>query len=276
MKIVVRITPQGVPSLFFQGGAGLGLTAALGMVRRGLVFVGNLPTTDGTSNTARAGSILVLDRFGRLLGALSDPNMIDGPWGMTVVDLGGEAILFFSNVLNGTVTRIVLSFSDDGESAAVRSSVTIGSGFQHRPDPAALELGPSGVAFDAAHDILYVADSADNTIYAIASAANRATSAGTGSVVYSDPVHLHGPLDLSFAPNGDLVVANSDGSNADPNQPSELVEFTIQGKFVAQFSVDPNNGGAFGLAIQRLGNAAVRAAAVDDNTNKLTIWTFPL
>jgi hypothetical protein len=78
-------------------------------------------------------------------------------------------------------------------------------------------------------------------------------------VIYSDTVHLHGPLDLAFAPNGDLVVANSDGSNADPNQPSELVEFTTQGKFVAQFSLDPNNGGAFGLAIQKLGNVAVRA-----------------
>ena len=272
---VVRITPKGVQSLFFQGGTGLGLTAALGVVRLGLVFVGNLPTTDGNSNTARAGSILVLDRFGRLLGTFSDPNLIDGPWGMTVVDLGNEAILFFTNVLNGTVTRLVLELSDDGENAAVRSAITIGSGFQHRPDPAALELGPSGVAFDAANDILYVANSADNTIYAIPSAATRTTSAGTGSVVYDDLVHLHGPLDLAFAPNGDLVVANSDGFNADPNQPSELVEFTIQGKFVAQFSVDPNNGGAFGLAIQTLGNVAVRAAAVDDNTNQLTIWTFP-
>jgi hypothetical protein len=117
---VVRITPQGVQSLFFQGGSGLGLTAALAVVRLGLVFVGNLPTTDGTSNTAQAGSILVLDRFGRLLGTLSDPKLIDGPWGMTVVDLGDEAILFFTNVLNGTVTRLVLGISDDGENAAVR------------------------------------------------------------------------------------------------------------------------------------------------------------
>jgi hypothetical protein len=71
-------------------------------------------------------------------------------------------------------------------------------------------------------------------------------------------------------------VANSDGSNVDPNQPSELVEFTADGKFVAQYSVDKNNGGAFGVAITALGGAAFRIAAVDDNTNTLSIWAGPI
>jgi hypothetical protein len=80
-----------------------------------------------------------------------------------------------------------------------------------------------------------------------------------------------------LAPSGDLIVANSDGSNADPNQPSELVEFKPQGKFVSQFSVDMNNGGAFGVALMTIGNgAAVRAAAVDDNQNSITSWTLQM
>jgi len=71
-------------------------------------------------------------------------------------------------------------------------------------------------------------------------------------------------------PNGHLLVANSDGSNVDPNQPSEIVEFTVGGQFVTQFSVDPNNGGAFGVNVHNVGGA-VRFAAVDDNANTLLI-----
>jgi hypothetical protein len=57
---IIRIGADGQPSLFFQGQAGLGLTAALGVVRYGFVFVGNLPTRDGTSATAQPGSLLIL------------------------------------------------------------------------------------------------------------------------------------------------------------------------------------------------------------------------
>jgi len=38
-------------------------------------------------------------------------------------------------------------------------------------------------------------------------------------------------------------------------------------------SVDPNNGGAFGLATSNIGWGTIRLAAVDDNTNRLNIWT---
>ena len=72
---------------------------------------------------------------------------------------------------------------------------------------------------------------------------------GEGTLIYADATHLHGPIGLVFAPNGDLITANSDAVNADPAQPSELVEFTTGGQFVGQFSVDPANGGAFGLAV---------------------------
>jgi hypothetical protein len=85
--------------------------------------------------------------------------------------------------------------------------------------------------------------------------------------------HLHGPLDLALTPDGHLLVANSDGRNADPNQPSELVEFNVGGEFLSQFSLDPDNGGAFGLATHFLGHGALRVAAVDDNQNLLNMWT---
>ena len=76
-----------------------------------------------------------------------------------------------------------------------------------------------------------------------------------------------------LAPNGDLITANGDAVNPDPNQTSELVEFTPEGQFVGQFSLDPNAGGAFGLAATNAGGL-LRLAAVDDNTNSLDVWTF--
>jgi hypothetical protein len=94
-------------------------------------------------------------------------------------------------------------------------------------------------------------------------------------VVFANATYLHGPVGLALAPNGDLITANSDAVNTDPNQPSELVEFTTRGRFVSQLSVDPNNGGAFGLAFGIIGGTE-RLAAVDDNGTTLNVWTIPV
>jgi sugar lactone lactonase YvrE len=272
---ITRVDEQGNTSTFYQGQPGLGLTAALGVVRRGIVFVGNLPTADGTSATVQAGSLLVLDRKGKPLVNFTDPTLVQGPWGMAIHDNGDAAQVFFSNVLNGTVTRLDLILPTGGESLTVRAVYTVASGLNHRTDPAALVLGPSGLHYDAENDILYIASSLDNAVYSISNAGTRTNSAGAGTLIYQDATHLHGPINLILAPNGHMIVANSDGSNVDPNQPSELVEFTLEGKFVAQYSVDKNNGGAFGAGLMTMGGA-VRFAAVDDNANTLSIWTAPI
>jgi hypothetical protein len=88
----------------------------------------------------------------------------------------------------------------------------------------------------------------------------------------ADNVHLHGALAMVLAPNGHLLVSNSDGINPDPNQPSEIVEFTVQGQFIGQLSVDPAQGGSFGLNIVKVSDDVFRFAAVDDNANTITIW----
>jgi hypothetical protein len=44
---------------------GVGLTTALVVLRSGWVIVGSLPTTDGTAATAKAGCLIVLNRFGQ-------------------------------------------------------------------------------------------------------------------------------------------------------------------------------------------------------------------
>jgi hypothetical protein len=40
--------------------------------------------------------------------------------------------------------------------------------------------------------------------------------------------------------------------------------------------VDPNQGGSFGLAVNKVNDDTAILAAVDDNTVSITIWTLPL
>jgi DNA-binding beta-propeller fold protein YncE len=179
-----------------------------------------------------------------------------------------------ANALSGKVTRITMQVPTDGSAPKIVSETQIASGYTHRTDPAALLLGPAGLAFDEKTDTLFVASTADNAVYAIHNAEHTNRDAGTGRLIYSDQAHLHGPLGMVLAPNGDLIVANGDAVNFDPAQPSELVEFTQHGKFVTEFQVDAGAGGAFGVALQVV-DGQVRFAAVDDVTNTVSIWTLP-
>jgi hypothetical protein len=108
---IVQITPHGSQSLFAWIDAatlpgacpgGIGLSTALAVLPGGWVVVGSLPTTDGTSATAQAGCLLVLDAKGKVVETIANSS-INGPWDMTAVQEGDDAILFVTNVLNGTV-----------------------------------------------------------------------------------------------------------------------------------------------------------------------------
>jgi hypothetical protein len=277
---IVRIPANGPVSTFFAGpphpggSSGLGLSTALAVLRKGFVIVGNVPSKDGTSATVGSGSLLVIDNTGQLISTIKGP-LIKGPWDMTVQDEGDRAIVFVSNVLAGTVVRLELNVASNG--VTVTNATVIASGYHHRGDPAAFEVGPTGLVYDGGSDVLFVASTEDNAVFAVQQAGTRTGSGGTGTIIYSDAVHLHGPLAMAEAPNGHLVVSNSDVINSDPNQPSEIVEFTKSGQFVKQLSVDPAQGGSFGLAVKanRLTGTTL-FAAVDDNTATLTVYTLPL
>ena len=263
---IVSVAPGGKVSVFFQGQNGLGLTTALGVLRAGFVLVGNVPAPAGT---AEQGSLLVIDRFGHLVTTLANSTLLDGPWDLTVNDLGSFAQIFVSNVLNGTVTRLNV-FVRDGN-FHVLSSTQIAHGYAFAPNDAAVVVGPTGLAYNPFTDLLYVASTDDNAIFAIPFAAFTNKDTNKGVLVYQDSTHLHGPLGLALAPNGNLITANGDAVFAGGTQ-NALVEFTQFGKFVAQYQVDPGPGGAaFGLAITGFGDD-IRFAAVNDNQNQLDIW----
>jgi len=269
---IVRIAPSGKMSLFFQGKPPLGLTTALAVLKSGFVIVGNMPTTDGTSATAKAGSLLVIDKNGKLIKTLTDANLINGPWDMTVNDNGNNVRAFVSNVLSGTVVRFDLTFNST--TLVSEPGIIIASGYVHKGDPAALEIGPTGLFYDAASDSLFVAATGDNAVYKIMNAGTLSADAGKGTVIYQDQQNLHGPLSLTQAPNGNFIVSNGDAINSDPTHPSELTEFTADGKFVKQLSLDKNQGGAFGFDVQRNLTSTI-FATVNDNVPNLMIWMIP-
>ncbi len=203
---IVEVSPSGHVSLFAQIDrnlpscpGGVGLTTALTVLRSGWVIVGSLPTQNGA--VSGPGCLIVLDRFGHVQETFTNGG-INGPWDMTSVDLGNQAVLFVTNVLNGTVAangktvfggtvlRLVIKIPAFGL-PFIWFDTTIGSGFPETLNSAALVIGPTGVGLGG-NGTLYVADTLGNRIAAISNALFRGFSAGLGFTV-SRGHHLNGP-----------------------------------------------------------------------------------
>jgi hypothetical protein len=280
---IVQISPGGILSPFAELDAkslpgacpgGVGLTTALVALRSGFVIVGSLPTSDGTAATAQAGCLIVLDSSGQPVRTISG-NGINGPWDMTALDMGTGAVLFVSNVLNGTVAanggvvekgtvlRIVLSIPMGGTPTPILPFTTIASTLKERTDPAALVIGPTGLGL-AVDGTLFVADTLQSRIAAIPNAITRMQDAGSGMTVAQGRA-LKMPLGLAVAPNGNILTVNAaDGL---------LVETTAGGKQTGVRFVDVSHskngaGTLFGLAVAP-GSHAVYF--VDDGNNTLNI-----
>ncbi|MFE7235618.1 hypothetical protein ACFVAF_34305 [Streptomyces sp. NPDC057596] len=279
---LVQISPRGTATLFARIDpahlpgpcpGGVGLTTALSILPGGWVVVGSLPTADGTSATARAGCLLVLDSHGKVRETLAGGG-INGPWDMTATSYGDRTDLFVTNVLNGTVAgdgdevdrgtvlRITLKRHDNRPPKRLKTT-KIGSGFAQKTDPAALVIGPTGVGL-AKDGSLYVADTVKNRITVIPRAVTRGSSAGTGRVVSSGG-RLNGPLSLAIAPNGHILTVNGGDGN--------IVETTPAGRQVAFRQLDnsgspPGAGALFGLAVDVDHDAVY---FVDDATNFLNV-----
>jgi len=265
---IERITPNGQTSTFFTSNLP-GLDTALGVLKAGFVIVGNLPNDNGNIGQ---GALQILNANGKVVETLTNPALLDGPWDLTIQDNGSTAEVFVSNVLSGTVTRIDLLMPCHGI-PEVTSETQIASGYAHGLNNAALVVGPTGLAFDAKTDTLYVASPGDNEIFAIPNAAITQHDHGTGSVVVNDPTDLHGPLGLVLAPNGDLIAANGDAVFAGGTQ-NDLVEFNQKGQLVGSFQLDPRApGAAFGVALAYV-NGKLEFAAVNDNANTVEVFTL--
>jgi len=268
---IVDVAPSGTVTVFATISAaglpgacpgGIGLTTALSVLRSGWVIVGSLATADGTSTTAQAGCLLVLNQWGKVVETFSGWRsgvQINGPWDMTALDLGSVVELFVTNVLNGTVipgadpsvpgkvvnkgtvVRILLFIPAYGNPREVLRTV-VGSGFPERTDPNALVIGPTGVALDD-DGSLYVADTQNNRIAKIPQAVTRFNSAGIGKTI-SVGGALNQPLGIVVAPNGNVLEVNAGDGN--------IVEIAPWGAQVAVKDIDTSGAGGgtlFGLTL---------------------------
>lgn len=279
---IVQIAPTGSFSLFAQIDpkatscpGGVGLTTALVVLRSGFVIVGSLPTTDGTSATAtNSGCLIVLNNTGHVVETITG-NHLNGPWDMTAVDGGQLAALFVTNVLNdtvkaggkvvthGTVVRLLLGDFDDAAPRVLDSTV-IADGFSERTDPAALVIGPTGVAFDGSTGTLYVADSLNNRIAAIPNSLFRNSPSHAGTTV-SQGGAINDPLGLALAPNHHILTVNGNDGNlveTDPNSGQQVAVKLIDNSG----GPPPGAGALFGLAATPTG-----VYFVDDATNTFNL-----
>lgn len=293
---IVDVAPGGALTVFSQINSsslpgpcpgGVGLTTGLAVLRTGWVIVGSLPTSDGTSATAQAGCLIVLDRWGTPVETIQG-SLINGPWDMASRDGDHQAALFVTNVLNGTVAangnvvnqgtvvRVNLAVSEK-TMPFLESLTVVGAGFSERTDPAAVVIGPTGLGLSSQchsgedcesgnredETVLYVADSLNNRIAIITHPFTRNRPAGPGNLLSSGG-SLSDPLGLTVAPNGHVLVVN--GSNG------FITEITAHGAQIASKLIDnngtpPGAGALFGLVVDPAGDIVF----VDDATNTLNL-----
>ena len=288
---ITQISPSGQQSVFATISltpqqpcpGGVGLTTALAVFRNGTVVVGSLPTNGpnaGTSAGEQAGCLIVLNSAGNVVRTISGGN-IDGPWDMTGTQVGNDAVLFVTNVLNGlsptdppativnggTVVRVVLDLRTD----RVTSETVIANGLPERNDPTALVVGPTGVDLGPNGAVLYVASTENNRITAVpAPFSLQGPRFGTGFTVTSGN-SLNAPLGLTVAPNGDIITVNGGNGKAVETVP-------LRGQQIATAQLDntivpglPNgNGTLFGIALTPNGEGFY---FVDDGTNTLNLFS---
>src|SRR6202167_4478159 len=204
---IVQVSPSGHVSVFAKIDrnlpgcpGGVGLTTALASLRSGWVIVASLPTRGG--NISGPGCLIVLDQWGQVRETFWGHG-INGPWDMATLDLGNQAVLFVTNVLNGTVAakggtvfggtvlRLVVQIPRFGL-PWIQFNTTIGSGFPEALNSSPLVPGPPGAGLGR-NDVLYVADTLANRVAAIPDALFRGGSAGRGFTL-SQGHHLNGEL----------------------------------------------------------------------------------
>jgi hypothetical protein len=277
---IVQVSPAGKVSPFASIDAktlpgpcpgGVGLTTALDILPGGYVVVGSLPTTNGKSQTAKYGCLIVLDSEGKTVETIASKN-IQGPWDSTAKSEGSKTTLFVSNALNGgpvlgkktidnsTVLRIELE-SGEGQTPKVLSETVIANGIPWVDSAEALVLGPTGLAL-ASNGTLYVASTEGNKILAISEAMTRTAPAAKGGTVLTEGGHLKEPLGMVLAPNGNIITSNGGDGN--------MVETTPAGQQVAVQTADKKTGAGslFGLAIAPEGKGIY---FVDDGENTLNL-----
>jgi hypothetical protein len=280
---IMQITPLGSTHLFSQVShlrpgltcpGGVGLDTALGILPGGWVVVGSLPSVSGGNVPGMdpAGCLIILDADGSPVETITNKNLV-GPWDMTIEATPTGATLFVANALGGepgintgppvvnvsTVVRFDMSLST-GRPPNLVSATIVGAEFPWVANQAALVLAPTGLALGR-NGSLYVDDTQRNTVSAIPNAMTRTNAVLYGSSIISSGGALNGPLGMTLAPNGDLIMVNGNDGN--------IVEITPAGTQIASRTlIEQGAGDLIGLAVTPNGHGIEFA---NDGTNVLDV-----
>ena len=183
---------------------------------------------------------------------------------------GAFGAFYESNARDGSIVRINLAKKGLTFNTIVR-------GFPVNHGVPGKILGPSGLTYDMAHDILYIVDGTNNTVYAINAPGKVppegifvrpdgffGPAAAAARVVFSG-APLNAPISASQLFNGDLVVGNT-GDN-------KLVELSAPfGKVIHVTNLDKGIAGAlFGIVASGTSIADTKVYFNDDNDNTVKV-----
>jgi hypothetical protein len=216
----------------------------------------------------------VLDPSGKLIVNISG-KPFNQPWGQIYAQPNKGAPAFYAtNAWTGSIVRINLGskFTYD----------VIATGFPVNHGKPGTALAPAGLAYNPKGDILYFAESKNNTIVAFKNVSKipnhgiRAISRGhkfagpnaSDARILFAGKPLNGPLSTALLPNGNLVVGNT----LDPTGKNLLIELSATGNLLDVRNVDTGAAGAlFGIVATGSNNSNTKVYFNDDNDNNVQV-----
>jgi hypothetical protein len=261
---VLNPTPSSTPVRFFQNTAIKGCDGDAISAHGGTVYGAGFSSD----------KIAVISKKGALSKTYSGKT-ITGPFSDTTADPPqnfSPLYLYAGTVANGGILSISIGFYGNGLATQVAKGFGVSSG-------SGGELAPSGLQYNPSIDTLYIVDGATNTIVAFSNSSKlldkdeiivesggktfecKYPKTTCATLVYSGSP-LNAPMASALLPNGNLVVANTQGTA------NTLVELTPGGQVLDTEVVDSSSTqGVFGLVARGTTDANTVLFYTDTNSN---------
>jgi hypothetical protein len=190
--------------------------------------------------------------------------------------------VYIGDSKTGSIIKLAFPVSSSGHAQVIQ----VMSGFGINSGSGWSILGPSGMQYDSTkhgsrcNDTLYIVDGVDNTVIAVSNASNLLekneivvqpggktfkcahAKSTCATLVYSGSP-LNAPVASALLPNGNLIVANTQGGN-------KLVELTPTGKILDTKSIDKSKvAHVFGLLAIGTNDSNTALFYTDTKTNTL-------
>ncbi len=260
---VLAPAPSSTPVRFFQNDSIKGCDGDAISAKNQTVYGAGLTS----------GKIVVISKNGKAQKTYSGKTITD-PFSDTSADPPqnfSPLFIYAGTTVGGGIASIDIGFYGNGLATQVAKGFGVSKGSQ--------ELAPSGLQYDPAIDTLYIVDGVTNTLVAFSNSSKllekdeivvgsdgktfqcKYPKTTCASLVYSGSP-LNAPMASALLPNGNLVVANTQGTA------NTLVELTPKGQVLDTEVVDSSSTqGVFGLAARGTNDGNTVLFYTDTNTN---------